>query len=525
MKQLTLIKVAGVVMSLAAFGGGMASADTSTPLTTEEQKADYDGDGVLTDEERTRFQEEAAAKEQMLADQAAALLGGDEEVEEVEDTITKTAEEDAYNSALKAPAGHTPVQDNPDGESTTAQDIVTEYEKANGDVYTILPKTVNADETATTIDKTTGKVVSQGDAIVTDEFLEDVGLPSIAEQKAQHAINAKGTPGTNGENGVGFDEADTNGDGTLSDEEAATYFDQFDDDTIHTDVITTEEQEAINTAEQNAKTYADEAEADAISAAAADATTKADQAEQNAINAAALDATAKANAALIEAVKQAKEATNAAIALQAQLQAEIDGLQNAKIAANAAAIAAEAVTRAAEDALIRAELAEERADRIAADLQLQGEINHNRGRIQTLEDQWNTDPVLGNYDISKVTGQRVRIEVANGVFEDRIARVEDIKTIADRVADNTSRIQRLENAVFVDDKDSALDRLRADLQARAKSARANNAADYVMTSAGLVDLRAFDGAFTSHSGGVLIALNKTMAYNVLGLNSTWVALK
>ena len=255
-----------------------------------------------------------------------------------------------------------------------------------------------------------------------------------------------------------------------------------------------------------AKTYADEAEADAISTAAA-------------------DATAKANAALTEAVRQAKEATEAAVALQAQLQADIDSIQDDKIAANKAAIEAEAATRAAEDALIRAELAEERAERIAADLRLQGEINHNRGRIQTLEDQWNTDPVLGNFDISKVTGQRVRIEVANGVFEDRVARVEDIQTIADRVADNTSRIQRLENAVFVDDKDSALDRLRADLQGRAKSARANNAADYVMTSAGLVDLRAFNGAFTSHAGGVMIALDKAMAYDVLGLDSAWVALK
>ena len=149
----------------------------------------------------------------------------------------------------------------------------------------------------------------------------------------------------------------------------------------------------------------------------------------------------------------------------------------------------------------------------------------NTVAIVTLEDQWNTDPVLGNFDISKVTGQRVRIEVANGVFEDRVARVEDIQTIADRVADNTSRIQRLENAVFVDDKDSALDRLQSDLWSRAKLARKNNVADYVMTAAGLVDLRGHTGGFTSHSGGIMISLSDTMAYNVLGLGSTWVALK
>ena len=220
---------------------------------------------------------------------------------------------------------------------------------------------------------------------------------------------------------------------------------------------------------------------------------------------------------------------SARIAADEMLASAIEAETAARIAADkilASAIAAETSARIAADKILAAAIEAEAHTRALEDARLQSEINHNRGRIQTLEDQWNTDPVLGNYDISKITGQRTSIEVANGVFEYRVARVEDIQTIADRVADNTSRIQRLENAVFVNnDNDSALDLLRADLQARAKSARANNVADYVMTSAGLVDLRAFDGAFTSHSGGVLIALNKTMAYNVLGLNSTWVALK
>ena len=35
MKQLTLIKVAGVVMSLAAFGGGMANADVQVTYTAD----------------------------------------------------------------------------------------------------------------------------------------------------------------------------------------------------------------------------------------------------------------------------------------------------------------------------------------------------------------------------------------------------------------------------------------------------------------------------------------------------------
>ena len=286
--------------------------------------------------------------------------------------------------------------------------------------------------------------------------------------------------------------------------------------------------------------YVDTAKANAISTAAADAADKANTAKAAAITAAAADATAKAEAALVKAladlaaVKATLEAKDVVlndliVETRETLEGAIEAEEAARIAADnalQAEINAEAATRAAEDAKIRAELAEERAERIAADAAQNVIITSNTNRIITLEDQWNTDPVLGNYDISKVTGQRTRIEVANGVFEYRVARVEDIKTIADRVADNTSRIQRLENAVFVnDDNDSALDRLKADLWSRAKIARANNAADYVMTSAGLVDLRGHTGGFSSHAGGTMISLSDTMAYDILGLGSTWVALK
>ena len=68
--------------------------------------------------------------------------------------------------------------------------------------------------------------------------------------------------------------------------------------------------------------------------------------------------------------------------------------------------------------------------------------------IVALEDQWKTDPVIGKFELDALTGKTIKIEVKPGIFENKIARVEDIQTIADRVADNTSRIQDLENAVF-----------------------------------------------------------------------------
>lgn len=67
-----------------------------------------------------------------------------------------------------------------------------------------------------------------------------------------------------------------------------------------------------NTAEANAKTYADTKKSEAISTASADATTKANAAQANAIATAATDATTKANAAEANAKADATAKANAA---------------------------------------------------------------------------------------------------------------------------------------------------------------------------------------------------------------------
>ena len=92
----------------------------------------------------------------------------------------------------------------------------------------------------------------------------------------------------------------------------------------------------------------------------------------------------------------------------------------------------------------------------------------NAGAIATLEEQWKTDPVLGNIELDGLTGKVMHIEVRTGVYEERVARVEDIQTIADRVADNTSRIQLIENAIFVEHKESALVRMMKKLHSDAR---------------------------------------------------------
>ena len=149
----------------------------------------------------------------------------------------------------------------------------------------------------------------------------------------------------------------------------------------------------------------------------------------------------------------------------------------------------------------------------------------NAGAIATLEEQWKTDPVLGNIELDGLTGKVMHIEVRTGVYEERVARVEDIQTIADRVADNTSRIQLIENAIFVEHKESALVRMMKKLHSDAKIARENNTPFYALTSAGVVDLRGWKGSYTVGANQILIALDKTLAYDVLGLSTVWVALK
>ena len=149
----------------------------------------------------------------------------------------------------------------------------------------------------------------------------------------------------------------------------------------------------------------------------------------------------------------------------------------------------------------------------------------NAGAIATLEEQWKTDPVLGNIELDGLTGKVMHIEVRTGVYEERVARVEDIQTIADRVADNTSRIQLIENAIFVEHKESALVRMMKKLHSDAKIARENNTPFYALTSAGVVDLRGWKGSYTVGANQILIALDKALAYDVLGLSTVWVALK
>ena len=215
--------------------------------------------------------------------------------------------------------------------------------------------------------------------------------------------------------------------------------------------------------------------------------------------------------ALIESV--AATATANLIAESAELTAEIQAENEARIEA----IQAEAEERIA--ALTAA--AEER-------LAIKTLAVSNTVSIVALEDQWKTDPVLGKFELDALTGKTLKIEVKPGVFENKVARVEDIQTIADRVADNTSRIQDLENAVFNQKEaaeDSRVQKLISDLHTKATKARAADAPLYVNTSAGVVDLRGWKGSVNIGGGQILIALDKALAYDVLGLSTVWVALK
>ena len=44
-------------------------------------------------------------------------------------------------------------------------------------------------------------------------------------------------------------------------------------------------------------------------------------------------------------------------------------------------------------------------------------------------------------------------------------------------------------------------------------------------SAGVIDLRGWKGSYTVGANQILIALDKALAYDVLGLSTVWVALK
>ena len=84
----------------------------------------------------------------------------------------------------------------------------------------------------------------------------------------------------------------------------------------------------------------------------------------------------------------------------------------------------------------------------------------------------------------------------------------------------------MESAVFTEvDNEDAADRYIASLWGKAKLAKQKNEPLYVMTSAGMVDLRGWSGSSSRHGHGIMIALDKALAYDVMGLNTVWVTLK
>ena len=74
-------------------------------------------------------------------------------------------------------------------------------------------------------------------------------------------------------------------------------------------------------------------------------------------------------------------------------------------------------------------------------------------------------------------------------------------------------------------EDSRVQKLITDLHTKATKARASDVPLYVNTSAGVVDLRGWKGSVNVGGTGILIALDKTLAYDVLGLSTVWVTLK
>ena len=226
--------------------------------------------------------------------------------------------------------------------------------------------------------------------------------------------------------------------------------------------------------------------------------------------------------------------TSVTVATDEQVTIAIDDLE-ALVASTAADLAADivAATQAEAEARIAAiteeaeariaGLAEAAADRV----QIKRVVVDNTVRVVSLEEQWNNDPIIGATKVTDNVGNVIQhVNYNDGTTEDKVARVKDINTIADRVADNTSRIQSLESAVFTDDvREDSVDRFIGDLWAKAKQAQKKDEPLYVMTSAGMVDLRGWSGSTSRHGHGIMIALDKTLAYDVMGLNSVWVTLK
>ena len=225
--------------------------------------------------------------------------------------------------------------------------------------------------------------------------------------------------------------------------------------------------------------------------------------------------------------------TAVTVATDEQVTIAVDDLE-ALVASTAAKLAADIVSgiQAEADARVEAiaEEAEARiealADAAAERIQIKNIAVANTVAIVSLEEQWKTDPVIGATKITDNQGNVVVHTAPDGSTEAKVARVHNPTTIAERVTDNTSRIQSLESVVFAEDtKEDAVDRFIGELWAKAKKAKQKNEPLYVMTSEGMVDLRGWHGSTSRHGHGIMIALDKTLAYDVMGLNTVWVTLK
>ena len=133
--------------------------------------------------------------------------------------------------------------------------------------------------------------------------------------------------------------------------------------------------------------------------------------------------------------------------LELAIQSEVEARIAADIAVLEAAEARIAAMLNAAEARIAEVSSERTADRVA-NLQHVSVVD-NTVRVVSLEEQWNNDPIIGATKVTDKLGNVIQhVNYNDGTTEDKVARVKDINTIADRVADNTSRIQSLESAVF-----------------------------------------------------------------------------
>ena len=583
-KQLTLIKVAGVAVSLAAAGiAGMASAQDVTSAPTAE----------LTYSEKQAYHADPAGYTAGLsASEAAGITAG----------AALTSEEVKYESAKaiqEAGKGST-IQSNGLGTGVSADQYVKTFEKATNGGTELLTPGVDVDQTAidhyqndriTDLENGVGAAagLATEDEVQSakDQAVVEAGINTVNHvgDVANHIITEQAKTDAAQDEAIAAGEALDNIISVNKDEEGKPKGAKVKGNlkvdghstidgnlniggnlNIDGKPVATEEHvgeevgKALTAAEAAAQLAADAAQAAAIQAAN-DLAAK--QAEintalkakdgvftQDIIDAAAARDQLKAD---LDAAKAAAASTAAALTEAKQLALEYAAANDAKNAEQDAAISSnsgaivsgDAATLSAAiaevnalkvelQAAIAGAVSAEAAARAAADKALQAQISFNKStidsnttRIVSLEKQWETDPILGATKVVDAAGNEVvHVNYNDGSTEAKVARVKDINTIADRVADNTSRIQSLESAVFTDEaKEDSVDRFIGELWGKAKAAQQKNEPLYVMTSAGMVDLRGWHGSTSRHGHGIMIALDKTLAYDVMGLNSVWVTLK